>query len=165
MQFSLPILRIGSYAALAFFSFLVFCLSAARLNYTNGFGFYETVVPELLVSALFTIPFSLFIIFAIHKRFEHPYFGIFAAEIAGLVILWFFWIIGAGVATTVLGPGTTCTLSACSVVSALLAFSWLSWITLTGILAFVILFCFANSAFKEPLHGRWDPRQSMAVKV
>lgn len=123
-------------------------------------------------------------IFAIHKRFEHPYFGIFAAEIAGLVVLWFFWILGAGIASvsshswspsqqtnrefcfqTVLGPDANCRLSACSVASALLAFSWLGWITLSGILAVALLFSFANSAFREPLHGRWDPRQSMAVKV
>jgi hypothetical protein len=39
------------------------------------------------------------------------------------------------------------------------------WITLSGIMAIALLFSFANSAFKEPLHGRWDPRQSMGVKA
>ena len=64
-----------------------------------------------------------------------------------------------------IGPDATCQSSECSVVAALLAFSWLGWIALSGALAFALLFSFANSAFRQPLHGRWDPRQSMAVKA
>jgi len=49
---------------------------------------------------------------------------------------------------------------ACRLLSALVAFSWLGWVTLTAILAVNILFSFANKALMEPLHGRWDPRIS-----
>jgi len=82
----------------------------------------EPIVAELLVSTLFTIPWSLYMwviwviltedpfklkrwwslcysIFAIYKRFEHPYFATFATEIAGLSFLWLFWIVGAGTAS------------------------------------------------------------------
>ena len=76
----------------------------------------DPIVVELLVTTLFTIPWSAFMcvprpkgrtsdltltnhasfsLFSIFKRFEHPYFAIFAAEIAGLTFLWIFWLAGA----------------------------------------------------------------------
>ena len=48
----------------------------------------------------------------------------------------------------------------CRLLSALVAFSWLGWIVLTAILGISLMFTFANKAFLEPLHGRWDPRMS-----
>jgi hypothetical protein len=42
----------------------------------------------------------------------------------------------------------------------MLAFAWLGWITLTALLVLAGLFCVANKALNEPLHGRWDPRMS-----
>lgn len=51
--------------------------------------------------------------------------------------------------------------NACRVLSALLAFAWLGWIVLTALFGICLLFTIANHAFLEPLHGRWDPRQTV----
>ncbi|CAA7263978.1 unnamed protein product [Cyclocybe aegerita] len=174
MPFDLPILRIGLYGALTLFSFILFCLCAARLNYTThlppsdtlngGRPFYDPVVVELLVSTLMTMPWSLFIIYSIHTRYENKYVSTFLSEIIGLAILWLFWIAGAAVATNIWGDLTFCQqFAACQILSALLAFAWLGWIILTALLGIALLFAFANSALTEPLHGRWNPRESQYV--
>lgn len=170
-KFDLPLLRIGLYGALAFFSFLVFCLSAARIQYTthlrkgdtlnNGISFYDPVVVELLFTALVTMPWSGFMIYSIHKRHENRFVSKFRDEIITLSFLWLFWIVGTGIATSFWGNLGFCQkINACRVLSALVGFCWLGWLTLTAILAVSLLFSIANTAFLEPLHGRWDPRQS-----
>ncbi|KAF9526183.1 hypothetical protein CPB83DRAFT_495100 [Crepidotus variabilis] len=172
----LPILRMGLYGLLTFFTFIVFCLSCARLNYTNhlapndplnhGRSFYDPIVAEILVTTLFTIPWCICIIFSIHKRIEHPYLATFGTEIVGLSVLWVFWIIGAAIASNLWGSLSWCQhIEACRVLSAMVAFLWLSWLTLSAILGISLLFSFANKAFKEPLHGRWDPRISRVTEM
>jgi len=171
MAFDLPPLRIGLYVALGIISFLVFCLSAARLQYTThlpkgdplngGHNFYDPIVAELLVTTLMTMPWCGFIIFCIHKRVESRLVSTFRGEIIGLVILWLFWIVGASVASSMWGNLMWCQeFNACRVLSALVAFCWLGWIVITAILVVSLLFSFANKALLEPLHGRWDPRAS-----
>jgi len=174
MQFDLPIFRIALYSALTFFSFILLCLCAARLNYTNhlnkgdplngGETFYDPVVAELLVTTLLTMPWCIFIAFSIHRRYENRYISTFLAEIVGLAVLWILWIAGAGAASNMWGSLSWCQqIEACRVLSALVAFSWLGWLTLTGLLGLSLLFSIANSALQEPLHGRWNPRQSQYV--
>jgi len=159
------------YGLLAFFSSIVLCLSAARIHYTthlqkddplnNGGSFYDPIVAELLFTMLLTIPWSIFIIYSIHKRYENPYLSTFLGEVIGLSILWLFWIVGAAIASTIWGNLEWCqTFSACRLLSALLAFSWLGWLVLSLLLGFSLLFSFANKGFMDPLHGRWNPRES-----
>jgi len=169
MQLDLPILRIGLYGGLMLFSFILFCLSAARLNYTthvlpgdSGRGFYDPIVVEILIATLLTIPWSIFIVWSIHKRYENPYLSTFRGEIIGLSVLWIFWTAGAAGASHPWGSLSWCQqFDACRLLSALVAFSWLGWLTLSAILALSLLFSLANKALMEPLHGRWDPRQTM----
>jgi hypothetical protein len=172
MQFNLPLARIVLYCVLAFFSFLLFCLCAARLNYTThlprgdtlngGVNFYDPIVVELLVTTLFTIPWAAFAAYSIHFRYENRYVCTFRAEAIVMSILWLFWIVGASIASSIWGNLSWCQqFEACRVLSALLAFAWLGWLALSVLLGFCLLFCFANSAFMEPLHGRWNPRQSV----
>ncbi|KAF8153748.1 hypothetical protein B0H34DRAFT_661348 [Crassisporium funariophilum] len=174
MQFDLAIMRIALYGALIFFSFILFCLCAARISYTthlprgdplnNGRSFYDPIIAELLVTTLMTIPWSVFIAYSIHKRHENRYISKFRDEVIGLGILWIFWIVGAAVASGIWGNLSFCQqFDACRVLSAIVAFSWLAWLTLSALLAISLLFSFANSAFVEPLHGRWNPRQSQYV--
>ncbi|KJA26573.1 hypothetical protein HYPSUDRAFT_63831 [Hypholoma sublateritium FD-334 SS-4] len=159
------------YAALVFWSFVLFCLSAARLGYTthlprgdplnNGHSFYDPIVVEILFTTLITIPWAVVMIMSIHKRWEHPVYSTFVAEIVGLSVLWVFWIVGAGGATHPWGALGFCQqFNACRVLSALVAFAWLGWLTLSLLLAFSLLFSIANKAAREPLHGRWNPRAS-----
>ncbi|PPQ97055.1 hypothetical protein CVT26_001278 [Gymnopilus dilepis] len=174
MNFDLPKLRIGLYGALLFWSFVLMCLAAARLNYTNhlprgdplngGHSFTDPIVGEILFTTLITIPWSIYIIWAIITRYEHPTFATFLVESVGLSILWIFWIAGAGGATGPWGNLSWCQqFEACRVLSALVAFAWLGWLTLTALLALTLLFAIANKAFGEPLHGRWNPRESRYV--
>jgi hypothetical protein len=39
--------------------------------------------------------------------------------------------------------------------------SWLAWLVVLALLAMSFLFGVANDAWKEPLHGRYDPRASV----
>jgi hypothetical protein len=171
MQLNIPLVRMVLYGILALFSFLLFCLCAARLNYTNhlpkgdplngGRSFYDPIVAELLFTTLITMPWCAYIILAIHRRYESGFFTSFLAEIVGLAILWIFWIAGAAGASQIWGNLSWCQeFEACRVLSALMAFAWLGWLTLTALLGFSLLFSIANKATEEPLHGRWNPRQS-----
>jgi len=133
MTFDLPPVRLGLYGALGFFSFLVFCLSAARLQYTThipggdpldgGRDFYDPIVVELLFTTLMTMPWCGYLIFCIYKRFEARYVSTFLEELIGLSVLWLFWIIGASIASSFWGDLSFCQrINACRVLSALVAF-------------------------------------------
>ncbi|KAF9007217.1 hypothetical protein BDQ17DRAFT_1238185 [Cyathus striatus] len=172
MPLDLPPLRIALYATLFIFSLVLFGLSGARLHYTthlppgdplnNGTNFYDPIVAELLVTTLFAMVWSIFLIHTIHKRVENRWVYTFRAEIVGLCILWLMWLVGAAVATSIWGDLSFCQqFRACRLLTALVAFSWMGWIILTTILAISILFSFANRAWVEPMHGRWDPRASI----
>ncbi|KAJ6512199.1 hypothetical protein C8R47DRAFT_687018 [Mycena vitilis] len=169
MAFDLPTLRIASYAILALFSFIVFCLTIARLSYTNnlprgdplngGKNFYDPDIVELLVTAMMTIAWALFVIRTIHKRVDDNLVSTFRGELIGLFVIWMFWIVGTGIATTQWGSlGFCARFEACRVLSAVVAFSWLSWILVTFSLGVSTTFVVANGALLEPLHGMWVPR-------
>jgi len=171
MRFDLPKLRVGLYGVLLFFSFVLMALSATRLNYTNhlprgdplndGHDFTDPIVGEILFTTLITMPWSIFIMWSILTRYEHPQFGTFLTEIIGLTVLWMFWTAGVGGATGPWGNLGWCQeFEACRVLSALVAFAWLGWTTLTALLGLSLLFTIANKAMQDPLHGRWNPRQS-----
>ncbi|KAJ6584882.1 hypothetical protein B0H19DRAFT_1107001 [Mycena capillaripes] len=171
MAFDLPTLRIASYAVLALFSFIVFCLTIARLSYTNnlprgdplnrGRDFYDPDIVELLISAMLTIAWSLFVIYTIHKRVEDNLVSTFRGELVGLFVIWMFWIVGTAIATTQWGSlGFCAQFEACRVLSAVVAFSWLSWVLVTFNLGVSATFVVANSALLEPLHGMWVPGSS-----
>jgi len=155
------------YGLLGLFSFILLCLSAARLHYTthlpkgDGMSFYDPIVAEVLFTTLLTITWCIFTIYSIHKRYENPYLSTFLGEVIGLSVLWLFWIVGAGVASTMWGNLGFCQqFQACQILSALVAFSWLGWLVLSLLLGFSLLFSFANKGFMDPLHGRWNPRES-----
>ncbi|KAF9039834.1 hypothetical protein BJ165DRAFT_1530850 [Panaeolus papilionaceus] len=174
MPFSLPAVRISLYCALAFFTFILFCLTAARLNYTGnlppgdplngGRNFHDPIAVELLITCLMTIPWSIFVALTIHNRWENPHLFSFKGEIAGLSLIWVFYISGAAVATSMWGNLSFCqSFSTCRLLSALVAFTWLGWLCLSALLTFSLLFAIANGAFNEPMHGRWNPRESQYV--
>lgn len=50
--------------------------------------------------------------------------------------------------------------SACRLLTALVAFAWMNWIILFSLLGLSVLFTIVNAAFSEPMHGRYDPRES-----
>ncbi|KAJ7069858.1 hypothetical protein C8F01DRAFT_1114290 [Mycena amicta] len=166
MPFDLPTLRKLSYGVFALFSFIVFCLTIARLAYTDnlphgdtlngGRNFYDPDIVELLVTSMMSIGWAGFLMYTIHKRVEGNLVSTFRAELVGLFIVWMFWIVGTAIATTAWGNLGFCSeFEACRVLSAIVAFSWLSWVTVTFNFGVSLIFIIANGALLEPLHGQW----------
>ncbi|KAF5393258.1 hypothetical protein D9757_000768 [Collybiopsis confluens] len=161
-----PALRIALYSALAIFSLVLLGLSAARLHYTthlppgdplNG----DPIVAELLLTSILAIFWSWFIVHCIHKRHENRIITTFRGELIGLFVLWVMVLVGAAIATTFWGNLSFCqSFEACRLLTALVAFAWMSFIILTLIFGVDIAFVVANEGWREPLHGRWDPRAS-----
>lgn len=124
----------------------------------------------------------------IHRRLEHRHINTFRGELIGLFILFLLWIIGASIATvstliedgnvasslicpvfqhtgnlpdpeTHWGDLSSCWMfSSCRVLTALVAFTWASWVLVLILFITSFLFAIANKAFREPMHGRWDRR-------
>ncbi|KAL4063595.1 hypothetical protein V8B97DRAFT_1990657 [Scleroderma yunnanense] len=173
-------LRVVLYVLLFIFSAVVLSLCAVRLNYTLhlkpydplnfGVKFYDPIVVELLVTSIFTLVWSGFIARTIHKRLEHRHINHFRGEIIGLFVLFLFWIVGASIATqtgnlpdprTHWGNLSSCwRYASCRVLTAMLAFAWVSCVVVLVLLATSLLFASANKAFREPMHGRWDRRET-----
>ncbi|KAH7926997.1 hypothetical protein BV22DRAFT_1103934 [Leucogyrophana mollusca] len=170
--------RIILYCFLFVFSFILLALCAARLHYTThlspfdplngGVRFYDHIVVELLVTSILTLFWSPFIARTIHGRHEHRFVNTFIAELIGLAILFLLWLVGAAIATNTGNPPDVNTkwgnlsscwaYGACRVLTAMVAFAWLGWLLIFASLVITLLFAIANKAFREPMHGRWDPR-------
>ncbi|KAJ7459778.1 hypothetical protein FB451DRAFT_1271510 [Mycena latifolia] len=168
MAFDLPTLRIASYAILVLFSFIDFCLTIARLSYTNhlprgdtlnhGKDFYDPDIVELLVTTMISIAWALFVIRAIHKRVEDNLVSTFRGELVGLFVIWMFWLVGTAIATSQWGSLGFCQeFEPCRVLSAIVAFSWLCWVMVSFNFGVSLTFIVANGALLEPLHGQWVP--------
>ncbi|KAG6331586.1 hypothetical protein ID866_7501 [Astraeus odoratus] len=167
-------LRVFLYILLFIFSAVVMSLCAVRLHYTlhlspddplnGGVRFYDHIVVELLVTSILTMICTR----TIHKRLEHRHVNYFRGELIGLFVLFILWIVGAAVATRTSNPPTLDThwgnlsscwvYSSCRILTAMLAFTWLSWILVLALFATSFLFASANKAFRDPMHGRWDRR-------
>jgi len=165
--------RIIFYVALFLFSLVLFGLCAARIHYTThlppgdplngGTSFYDPIVAELLVVSLLTMFWSPTIAHAVHARHEYHkrYLFSFIFELIGMGILFVFWIVGAAIATKFWGNLRFChQYEACRLLTTLVAFAWMGVIVIAILIVTSALFAISNSAFHEPLHGQWDPRES-----
>ncbi|KAJ7175780.1 hypothetical protein C8R46DRAFT_1079439 [Mycena filopes] len=168
MAFDLPTLRMASYAITALFSFIVFGLTIGRLSYTNnlprgdklngGRDFYDPDIVELLVTSIMTIAWAIFVIRTIHKRVDGNLVSTFRGELIGLFIVWMFWVVGTAIATQQWGSLGFCQeFEPCRVLSAIVAFSWLTFCLVTFNFGVSLTFILANGALLEPLHGQWVP--------
>ncbi|KAJ7116457.1 hypothetical protein C8R44DRAFT_792588 [Mycena epipterygia] len=167
----LGIVRTGLYSIFGVFSLVLFGLTAARLRYTthlpkgdplnNGANFFDPIVVELLFSALLGMIWSVYAILTIHRMREDRWVYSFASEILVLSILFLLYLVGAAIATTIWGNLSFCQqFRACRILTAMLAFAWMSWIILVCSLVASIFVAIANAAFLAPFHGRWNPRES-----
>jgi len=165
--------RVALYVLLWVFSAVVLGLTAARLHYTthpglppydplnNGLPFYDPIVAELLASSILTLLWTSWVIHVIFRSFEYGRVTSFASELLGLFVLFVLWLVGAAIATTVWGNLKWCWVyEPCRLLTALVAFAWMGWIVLFALLLVSALFALSNSAFGDPLHGRFDPRLS-----
>ncbi|KAJ3767996.1 hypothetical protein FB446DRAFT_753050 [Lentinula raphanica] len=159
----LGLIRAGLYATLLVFTFILFVLCCVRINDTLQVNFYDPVVAELLFTSIVTMlwcALMLCIFFVTTLKFE--FLRLYWQELIGLVILWFFWIGGAAAASSIFGDLSACQqFRACQILSALLAFAWLGWITLTVmlIISIVVMITATRDGRKvldEPLPSRGD---------
>ncbi|KAK7032811.1 hypothetical protein R3P38DRAFT_3312935 [Favolaschia claudopus] len=167
----LGIIRTTLYLFFGIFSLVLFGLTAARLHYTthlpsgdplnNGKNFYDPIVAELLFSSLLGMMWACYAILTIHHLREDRWIFSFAAEIVVLCILFVLYLVGAAIATSIWGNLHFChQFQACRILTAMLAFAWISWIVLFCSLIASVFVAIANAAFFSPFHGRWNPRES-----
>ncbi|KAI5992839.1 hypothetical protein EDC04DRAFT_2586753 [Pisolithus marmoratus] len=170
--------RVFLYVLLFIFSAVVMSLCAVRLHYTlnlspfdplnYGISFYDPIIIELLVTSILSMLWALLIGRTIHRRIERRLINTFAAELIGLFVLFLLWIVGAAIATRTGNPPDPDThwgnlsscwnYASCRVLTAMLAFAWVSWVVVLALFITSFLFASANKAFRDPLHGRWDRR-------
>ncbi|KAJ6570118.1 hypothetical protein DFH09DRAFT_422074 [Mycena vulgaris] len=167
----LGVIRTCLYCFFGVFSLVLFGLAAARLRYTthlppgdplnNGANFFDPIVVELLFSALIGMIWSIYAVITIHHLREDRWIYSFFSEIIVLSILFVLYLVGAAIATQLWGDLSFCQhFHACRILTAMVAFAWMSWIMLLCALVASIFVAFANAAFFAPFHGRWNPRES-----
>ncbi|KAK7455821.1 hypothetical protein VKT23_010855 [Stygiomarasmius scandens] len=156
------LIRIGLYVTLLVFSFILFCLCCARIHYTTTLGppdplnggrrFYDPSVAELIFTTLVTMMWIAFMLFMFFRRMELAFPRLFRDELIIMLILWLFWLGGTAAATAVWPDLTWCQqFEPCRVLSALLAFAWLGFITLTALFGVSCWMSFRRGGLTEPL--------------
>lgn len=169
-------LRFALYLALSLFAIALLGLCAARIHHTiglsrgsvlnGGVDFWDPIVVELLTTAILTMLWSWFIMHTIRKRRDSGFVSKFRDEIIGSTILWIMLLVGAAIATTTSnrpygrkwGNLSACNGISinCRVLTALVAFAWINWITLTILLALAFAHAAANRSLRHPMHGHGD---------
>jgi hypothetical protein len=153
-----PALRIALYFALSLFAIVLLGLTATRLHDTSHLGFFDRIVAELLAAAVLAMLWSWFIMHTIHSiRVRGPVTS-FAHEYFGLFILWLMFLVGAAIATHSWGNLGCLGQFSCDLLTTIVVFAWLCFITTTLIIFYTMLFLAGNSGYgsvHEPLHSRW----------
>lgn len=163
--------RIFLYTALGVFAVCQLGMTAARLHYTlhvplrdpvnGGVDFYDPIIAELLVTSILTMFWVPLLVTRIHRRHENTFISKFREELIGLLVLFILWIVGAAISTSRWGDLAWCRIyQPCRLLTAIVAFAWLSWIMTLFLIVINIGYIIVNGAFSEPLHGHYDPRAS-----
>jgi len=167
MAFMFPILRAFLYVTLWVFSVVLLGLTAARIHYTThlprgdplnqGQPFYDPIVAELLACSVLAMLWAPLVVHMIHGRSEYRYLSKVWHELLGLMVLFILWLVGAAIATSIWPnlPSFCSQFQACRILTAMLAFAWLGWITLFALVVTTLLYATANSSWAEPAHGHW----------
>ncbi|KAI0764129.1 hypothetical protein BC629DRAFT_1293649 [Irpex lacteus] len=164
-------IRIFLYIVLFLFAAVLLGLTAARVHYTlhipegdplnGGRDFYDPIVIELLVTAALTLLWVPWVIHVIAKTSDYGWVSTFAGETVALSILFVMWLVGSAIASGEWGNLHWCQIyKPCRILTAMVAFSWMGFIIIFILLITNLMFAIANRAFREPLHGRYDPRAS-----
>lgn len=87
----------------------------------------------------------------------------FGGELIGLLTIFILWIVGAAIVTKKWGDLGWChVFSACRLLTAIVAFTWMSWIITFFLIISCLVYILRNGAFAHPVHGRYygeDMRQ------
>ena len=107
-------------------------------------------------------PISLHRIVRIHRRHDHGFMSTFGGELVGLIILFVLWIVGAAIATQKWGDLGWChVFSTCRLLTAIVAFTWMSWIMTFFLTISCIWYIVKNDGFTQPVHGRYYPERNV----
>ncbi|KAI0751917.1 hypothetical protein C8Q80DRAFT_1098279 [Daedaleopsis nitida] len=163
------IIRLPLYIILWVFSALLFILTCVRLGYTlhlprgdplnGGVNFYDPIVVELLVCSLLTlssIPLVLGWVPPIYLSRSSTSNNLL--ELSALSFLWLLWLIGCCVSTSIWPSLAFCyQFEPCRVLTAMMAFAWLGWTALVGLIIVAILNSVqkTRSASSRPLVVEW----------
>jgi len=164
--------RVFCYYVLWLFSAVTLGLTAARLHYTlhlplhdplnGGVNFYDRIIAEILATAALTMLLIPILIVRIHRRHEHGILSTFGGELIALLFLFVLWIVGAAIATRNWGNLNWChTYSACRLLTAIVAFTWMSWIMVFFLTISCLGYIFRNDGFSHPVHGGYYPERDM----
>ncbi|KIP02593.1 hypothetical protein PHLGIDRAFT_286143 [Phlebiopsis gigantea 11061_1 CR5-6] len=164
-------IRIGLYVMLWLFAAVLLGLSAARIHYTlhippgdplnGGNDFFDPIVAELIATSALTLLWVPWVIHVITRTYDYGLVSTFLSETLGLFTLFVLWLVGAAIATANWGNLAWCRIYLpCRVLTALVAFAWMGFIVVFVLLIVSLMFSIANRAFRQPLHGRYDPRLS-----
>ncbi|GJE96156.1 hypothetical protein PsYK624_123490 [Phanerochaete sordida] len=167
-------IRVFLYIALWLFAVVTLGLSAARIHYTlhipagdplnGGQNFYDPIVAELIATSVITILWVPWVVSTITRTYDYGIVSTFLSETIGLFILFVMWLVGAAIATSNWGDLAWCHIYLpCRVLTALVAFAWMGFILIFILLIISVMFSVANRAFRQPMHGRYDPRSSYAT--
>ncbi|KAG7441429.1 uncharacterized protein BT62DRAFT_1080157 [Guyanagaster necrorhizus] len=139
-NYSLAFPRLALYTLLWAIAVVLLGLTSYRIHFTkHEFRRYQSIVVELLVSAILTIlwvPFVAVMIFAARSsRREHVGTQI-CFELLVLAILWVMWLVGAVDTTNRIIPGHNwCSplfsSKQCNILTTISAFAWIGWSLLT----------------------------------
>lgn len=78
----------------------------------------------------------------------------FGAEMAGLLLLFALWTVGAAIATQKWGKLNWChKYTACRLLTAIVAFTWMSWVMVLFLASASIGYICMYSGFTHPVHG------------
>jgi len=168
----LTLFRIVCYFGLWIFSACTLGLAAARMHYTlhlssrdplnNGVKFYDPIVAEITAVASLTILLVPILIVRILRRHHHGFMSTFGGELVGLLFLFILWIVGAAIATQKWGSLGWCHVySACRLLTALVAFTWISWIMTLFLTLSCLWFILRHDGFSQPVHGEYYPERDM----
>ncbi|KAG7098177.1 hypothetical protein E1B28_000145 [Marasmius oreades] len=159
--------RAWLYVVLLVFSFILFALCATRISFTNeNFGGHDPSVVELLVTTILTMIWCAFMLFLFFRDTVNPIVRFYLHEIIALLVLWILWLGGAAAASSVFSGVEFCPrFEQCSLLSAILAFAWLGWITLTAIVAVSAWVSRQHGGLGTTLHGRGSSRAKPVATV
>jgi len=168
----LTLFRTFCYFALWIYSACTLGLAAARINYTlhlpsndplnGGVKFYDPIVAEIIAAASLTILLVPLLLVRILRRHDRGFMSTFGGELVGLLILFILWIVGAAIATKKWGNLGFCHVYfACRLLTALVAFTWISWIMTLFLTLSCLWSIIRNDGFTQPVHGRYHHDRDM----
>ncbi|KAI8984811.1 hypothetical protein BD414DRAFT_489299 [Trametes punicea] len=167
------LLRLPLYIILWVFAGVLLILTSVRLNYTlhlprgdplnGGVDFFDPIVAHLLVCsllALATIPFVM-------RWVPQPITSAASAnlfELTALSVIWLLWLVGCAVSTSVWPNLAFCyQFAACRVLAAMMAFAWLGWIVLVGLIVLAVLNAVAKARpARAPIMVEWASQPGSA---